>query len=423
MKQFGIYSITNLYTGDIYIGQTIRDFSERWKEHITELNNNTHNNVHFQNSWNKYGKEAFEFKIVHLCDELDNLNELEKYYIKKYNCYHNGFNRTLGGDGFVYDEEKAEMLRKKSSELSKKQMREKSEYTVKQVENVKLLLCEDTVLSIKNRIKEISKLTGVSEDAIESIKYLASWVDIRPDLNNKMIHKNNVDFDTVYDMMFNKNMTLEDISKQLNVDINQVRYSFNKNNTPYSEKNKENKQFKINNIIIKAYNEGYKTRKELKKVTGYSYHYIEQAMSTINIDIKPKPRQKIRINKEKNCDIKGISWDIKSQKWYLRVIYEGKQIFIGKFSTVEEANNVKNQVLPLTDSKDYDSILKIKQKYAGVCEPKKKIKATKINTNETFIIEGINETSRILGIPNKSISDVINGRQKTSYGYKFEVVA
>lgn len=423
MIQFGIYSITNLYTGEIYIGQTIRDFTIRWRNHRRELNNNEHINKHLQNSWNKYGEEAFEFKIVHLCDELDDLNELEKYYIKKYDCYKNGFNRTLGGDGFVYDEEKAEKLRKEQSERSKNQMREKSKYTSKQVENVKLLLCEDTVLSIKNRIKEISKLTGVSENAIYSIKYLTSWVDIRPDLNDKMTHKNKVDFDDIYDMFFNKNMTIDEISKELNASQGQIRYGFTKNHIAFSDRNRENKLFKINNIIINAYNNGAKTRKELQEVTGYSYHYIEQAMKTINIDIKPKPRQKIRFNKEKNCNIKGISWDIKSQSWFLRINYECKQIFIGKFDTVEEANEVKQQIQPLIDNKDYDAIIKIKEKYRGETQPKKKIKVTEIATNNTFIIEGINEASKKLNIPAKSISNIINGRCKTSHGYTFKEIA
>ena len=173
----------------------------------------------------------------------------------------------------------------------------------------------------------------------------------------------------------------------------------------------------------KFYNNGAKTRKELQEVTGYSYHYIEQAMKTINIDIKPKPRQKIRFNKEKNCNIKGISWDIPSQSWFLRINYECKQIFIGKFDTVEEANEVKQQIQPLIDNKDYDAIMKIKEKYRGETQPKKKIKVTEIATNNTFIIEGINEASKKLNIPAKSISKIINGRGKTSHGYTFKEIA
>ena len=39
---FGIYSITNVVTGDMYIGQTIQDFEKRWKSHISALNRGNH---------------------------------------------------------------------------------------------------------------------------------------------------------------------------------------------------------------------------------------------------------------------------------------------------------------------------------------------------------------------------------------------
>lgn len=79
---FGIYSITNVVTGDMYIGQTIQDFEKRWKSHISALNRGDHDNDYLQRSWNKYGEDAFKFKAIHYCDELDILNDLEKYYIK-----------------------------------------------------------------------------------------------------------------------------------------------------------------------------------------------------------------------------------------------------------------------------------------------------------------------------------------------------
>ena len=52
---FGIYSITNVVTGDMYIGQTIQDFEKRWKSHISALNRGNHDNEYLQRSWNKYG--------------------------------------------------------------------------------------------------------------------------------------------------------------------------------------------------------------------------------------------------------------------------------------------------------------------------------------------------------------------------------
>lgn len=95
----GIYKITNLLNGKLYIGQA-RDIKKRWNEHIRELNNGIHCNKHLQNAWNKYGKENFKFSIIIECAEND-LNELEKYYIEHLHSltHENGYNITVGGTG------------------------------------------------------------------------------------------------------------------------------------------------------------------------------------------------------------------------------------------------------------------------------------------------------------------------------------
>ena len=76
----GIYSITNNINGKQYIGQSNR-LPERWLEHKRDLNKNKHFNPHLQHAWNKYGGDAFEFKMIKYCKERY-LNRLEKLYIK-----------------------------------------------------------------------------------------------------------------------------------------------------------------------------------------------------------------------------------------------------------------------------------------------------------------------------------------------------
>ena len=97
MREFGIYSITNKINGKMYIGLTKQDFDTRWRQHKWSLNNQSHENDYLQKAWNKYGQEGFVFSTLHLCDELDDLSELEIYYIKKYNAYGDGYNLTAGG--------------------------------------------------------------------------------------------------------------------------------------------------------------------------------------------------------------------------------------------------------------------------------------------------------------------------------------
>lgn len=95
-----IYKITNQINQKIYIGKTEqRNPEKRWKEHIREANKQRSQHRALYRAINKYGIENFEFSIV---EETIEPNEREKYYIKLYDSYHNGYNETLGGDGTSY---------------------------------------------------------------------------------------------------------------------------------------------------------------------------------------------------------------------------------------------------------------------------------------------------------------------------------
>ena len=95
-KLIGIYSITNTKNGKQYIGQSI-NIHERWKKHKYRLNKGIHINPHLQNAWNKYGKNSFEFKILKIC-KVKYLSRFEKLYIRIFDTFKNGYNRTTGGD-------------------------------------------------------------------------------------------------------------------------------------------------------------------------------------------------------------------------------------------------------------------------------------------------------------------------------------
>lgn len=115
----GIYSIKNKVDKKRYIGMSV-NLRNRLRNHKWKLNNNKHENIHLQNSWNKYEEGNFDFEILETVDkkEIDTLPEKEKYYIKLYDSYNNGFNKTLGGDGhigFIHCKERL----KKMSEIMK----------------------------------------------------------------------------------------------------------------------------------------------------------------------------------------------------------------------------------------------------------------------------------------------------------------
>lgn len=59
----GIYKITNLGTGKVYIGESF-DIESRWTQHKNDLLNNLHINKLIQNDFNVYGKRYFKFEIL-----------------------------------------------------------------------------------------------------------------------------------------------------------------------------------------------------------------------------------------------------------------------------------------------------------------------------------------------------------------------
>lgn len=95
----GIYKITNLVNGKVYIGCSSWNIKKRWTFHKQELKNDRHINKHLQKSYNKYGRTNFRFEIIELCDK-EIVPEREKYWINFYisNDYRYGYNKTVGGD-------------------------------------------------------------------------------------------------------------------------------------------------------------------------------------------------------------------------------------------------------------------------------------------------------------------------------------
>ena len=110
-----IYIITNLINNKQYIGQTTTTIPIRYNAHIRDAKyNNTNMIVH--KAMRKYGIDNFDVKEIQCidadleCDLREQLNELEIYYIQKYNTLTpNGYNMTKGGNQFrEYDKIKVD---------------------------------------------------------------------------------------------------------------------------------------------------------------------------------------------------------------------------------------------------------------------------------------------------------------------------
>lgn len=89
----GIYTITNP-KNKLYVGQSI-DLERRKKDYSSNTKSRRQQRK-IDLSIKKYGWENHTFKIIKECKEED-LNELEIYYIKKYNSIKEGLNISEGG--------------------------------------------------------------------------------------------------------------------------------------------------------------------------------------------------------------------------------------------------------------------------------------------------------------------------------------
>lgn len=103
----GIYKITDKISGKSYIGQSIHIFT-RWSEHARNIKKEKElNGVPLE-------LENLTFEILELCS-VEELDDKEIYWIKYYDSYNNGFNKTSGGQR-KRGEEKAHKVSKASKD-------------------------------------------------------------------------------------------------------------------------------------------------------------------------------------------------------------------------------------------------------------------------------------------------------------------
>ena len=95
-----IYCYTNKINGKKYVGQTINP-EQRYNAHKSNYQNPNHTeyNSLIHKAFRKYGFNNFTYEVlVKGIDDINVLNELEIYYIKKFNCQTpNGYNVEAGG--------------------------------------------------------------------------------------------------------------------------------------------------------------------------------------------------------------------------------------------------------------------------------------------------------------------------------------
>ena len=89
----GIYKIENLIDGKTYIGSSVNLESREYK-YFWMLERGSHDNIHLQNSYNKFGKVNFKFTIIEEC-ENSLLIQKENHYINFYKSSNQKFGYNM----------------------------------------------------------------------------------------------------------------------------------------------------------------------------------------------------------------------------------------------------------------------------------------------------------------------------------------
>lgn len=93
-KVAAVYVITNTVNGKTYVGSSV-NARKRLGQHRLDLSKGKHANRKLQGAWLKYGPDAFEFRLIEIVDDLDQLLIREQAYITEFQSVARGYNIRL----------------------------------------------------------------------------------------------------------------------------------------------------------------------------------------------------------------------------------------------------------------------------------------------------------------------------------------
>lgn len=141
-----IYLITNVINNKKYVGQTTRTIEDRFNEHYWSRNRKEHQKRQLYIDMRKYGLENFDYDILAFVENLEEANQLEKFWINQLhttneNC---GYNMSDGGD-FNLDVDEKKIIELYNLHLSLTEVFKETGYskgTIKKIlnkNNIKIL--------------------------------------------------------------------------------------------------------------------------------------------------------------------------------------------------------------------------------------------------------------------------------------------
>lgn len=114
----GVYKITCLPTGKIYVGSSV-DVRKRTRKHILQLRRGCHDNPILQRAFRKYGEEMFEIECIEIAPR-ERVVEREQFYLDALQPFgKRGFNVCRTAESVQGVKRSAETRRKMSAGLKK----------------------------------------------------------------------------------------------------------------------------------------------------------------------------------------------------------------------------------------------------------------------------------------------------------------
>lgn len=166
----GIYKITNKITGKCYIGSAI-DLNHRWACHRYDLRKQRHHSKYLQRSWNKHGKDVFEFSVLELVENKEHLIMREQHWINWFDAVNVGYN-NVGIAGSNLGMKHSEEAKKKMSVALKKAMTEERRKQIGDFHRGRVASKETRLKMSKNR-KGVKRPEIAGEKATKAV--LRAW--------------------------------------------------------------------------------------------------------------------------------------------------------------------------------------------------------------------------------------------------------
>ena len=177
-----IYKITNDVNSKLYIGQTTQSLNSRIQSHRNSFVSGV--DTHLYRAMRKYGWDKFHFEVIAEVSNQETLDELEAYYISKYDTIQNGYNMAPGGSiNVMYsevvkskhdDKMRSEDVRKRISESMKKSYRERGGPTLEHREHLsksrKALYASSKGDEIREKFRKSFKLSDEHFRALNDAK-------------------------------------------------------------------------------------------------------------------------------------------------------------------------------------------------------------------------------------------------------------